>query len=81
MLHGKKIIVVMPAYLAEKTLAPCYAAIPHDIVDEVLLVDDASKPPWPDMDACAAKVGARLGAPVYRDDQIVVFALRHAHAG
>jgi glycosyltransferase involved in cell wall biosynthesis len=42
MLHGKKIIVVMPAYHAEKTLAACYAAIPHDIVDDVLLVDDAS---------------------------------------
>jgi glycosyltransferase involved in cell wall biosynthesis len=42
MLHGKKIIVVMPAYHAEKTLAACYAAIPRDVVDEVLLVDDAS---------------------------------------
>ncbi len=42
MLHGKRIVVVMPAYHAEKTLADCYAAIPHDIVDRVLLVDDAS---------------------------------------
>src|SRR5689334_3233710 len=32
----------MPAYRAEKTLARCHAAIPFDIVDEVLLVDDAS---------------------------------------
>ena len=31
--------------------------------------------PWPDMNACASKVGARLGEPVYRDEQIVVFAL------
>jgi hypothetical protein len=31
--------------------------------------------PWPDMSACAAKVSARLGEPVYRDAQIVVFAL------
>jgi hypothetical protein len=30
---------------------------------------------WPDMPACVAKVEARLGAPVYRDEQIVVFAL------
>jgi hypothetical protein len=30
---------------------------------------------WPDMSACTAKVESRLGAPVYRDDQIVVFAL------
>ena len=42
MLHGKKIVVVMPAYYAEKTLEECFRAIPHDIVDLVLLVDDAS---------------------------------------
>lgn len=36
--------------------------------------------PWPDMAACSAKVEARLGAPVFRDDQIVVFALRSAAA-
>lgn len=30
---------------------------------------------WPEMTACAAKVTAKLGAPTYRDDQIVVFAL------
>jgi hypothetical protein len=32
--------------------------------------------PWPDMATCAAKVEARLGEPVYRDAQIVVFALK-----
>jgi len=42
MLHGQRVIVVMPAYRAEKTLAACYRAIPHDVVDDVLLVDDAS---------------------------------------
>jgi glycosyltransferase involved in cell wall biosynthesis len=42
MLHGQRVIVVMPAYRAEKTLAACYGAIPHDVVDTVLLVDDAS---------------------------------------
>lgn len=42
MLHGNRIVVVMPAYRAGKTLRECYAAIPHDIVDQVLLVDDAS---------------------------------------
>ena len=30
---------------------------------------------WPDMEACAAKVSAKLGEPVYRDAEIVVFAL------
>lgn len=33
---------------------------------------------WPDMDACAEKVEARLGAPVFRDEQIAVFALSAA---
>lgn len=42
MLHGKKIIVVMPSYNASKTLEITYHEIPFDIVDEVILVDDAS---------------------------------------
>ncbi len=42
MLFGKKIVVVMPAYNAEKTLRATYNEIPHDYVDEVILVDDAS---------------------------------------
>lgn len=42
MLNGKKIVVVMPAYNAEKTLIKTYNEIPHNIVDEVLLVDDKS---------------------------------------
>lgn len=42
MLNNKKIIVVMPAYNAEKTLAKTYNEIPKDIVDEVLIVDDCS---------------------------------------
>lgn len=42
MLNGQKIIVVMPAYNAEKTLSQTVAEIPRDVVDEILLVDDAS---------------------------------------
>jgi len=42
MLNGRRIVVVMPAYRAEKTLRRTYEAIPHDIVDEVILTDDAS---------------------------------------
>ena len=42
MLSGKKIIVVLPAYNAEKTLEATYAKIPFDIVDDVILVDDCS---------------------------------------
>lgn len=43
MLKGRKIIVVMPAYNAEKTLHKTYQEIPHEIVDEILLVDDHSQ--------------------------------------
>jgi glycosyltransferase involved in cell wall biosynthesis len=43
MLNGQKIVVVFPAYNAEKTLEDTYREIPFDIVDEVVLVDDASK--------------------------------------
>ena len=42
MIHKNKIVVVMPAYNAAKTLITTYNEIPLDIVDEVLLVDDAS---------------------------------------
>jgi glycosyltransferase involved in cell wall biosynthesis len=43
MLNGKKIVVVLPAYNAAKTLQQTYNEIPFDIVDEVVLVDDLSK--------------------------------------
>lgn len=42
MLKGKKIVVILPAYNAEKTLKKTYDEIPFDIVDEVVLVDDKS---------------------------------------
>lgn len=42
MIYGKKLIVVMPAYNAEKTLRQTYAELPHEYVDEVILVDDVS---------------------------------------
>lgn len=43
MINGKKIIVVMPAYNAEKTLEQTYNEIPFDIVDDVILTDDCSR--------------------------------------
>jgi glycosyltransferase involved in cell wall biosynthesis len=43
MLNNKKIIVVLPAYNASKTLEKTYTEIPFDIVDDVVLVDDVSK--------------------------------------
>ena len=40
---GKKVIVIMPAYNAEKTLARCVADVPREWVDEIILTDDASQ--------------------------------------
>lgn len=40
---NKKIIAVLPAYNAEKTLQKTVADIPRDWVDEIVLVDDCSK--------------------------------------
>jgi glycosyltransferase involved in cell wall biosynthesis len=58
LLAGKKVVVVMPAYNAGKTLARTFGDIPFDVVDEVLLVDDASHDE-------TVKVAARLGIPCF----------------
>ena len=42
MLNGKKIVVIMPAYNAEKTLKQTYSEICFSMVDEVILTDDNS---------------------------------------
>jgi len=42
MLNNKKIVVVLPAYNAAKTLFRTWQDIPHQIVDEIVLVDDYS---------------------------------------
>src|SRR3974390_1530499 len=41
-LERPKVVVVMPAYNAARTLHMTYADLPHDMVDRVILVDDAS---------------------------------------
>jgi glycosyltransferase involved in cell wall biosynthesis len=43
MINGMKIVVVMPAYNAEKTLEKTFNEIPLDIVDDVIVVDDFSR--------------------------------------
>ena len=43
MYKGKKVVVVLPAYNAALTLEKTYKEIPFDLVDEVILCDDASK--------------------------------------
>ncbi len=62
MLNGQKIIVVMPAYNAAETLTRTVAEIPGDVVDEILLVDDASSDN-------TVEVAAELGLTVYMHDQ------------
>ena len=42
MVNNKKVVAVLPAYNAEKTLEATYREIPMDVVDEVVLVDDHS---------------------------------------
>ena len=54
MFHGKRIVVVMPAYNAAKTLEQTYAEVPLDLVDEVVVTDDAS-------DDATVEVARRLG--------------------
>jgi glycosyltransferase involved in cell wall biosynthesis len=54
MVQGKKLIVVLPAYKAEKTLERTVKAVPPGVVDEFIVVDDSS----PD---ATAEVARRLG--------------------
>jgi glycosyltransferase involved in cell wall biosynthesis len=54
--NGKKVVVVMPAYNAEKTLERTVSDVPPGVVDEFLLVDDAS------VDGTVARA-ASLGLP------------------
>ncbi len=53
----KKVIVVMPAYNAEKTLERTLDDIPRDWVDEIILTDDASRDGTADL---ARKLGLRV---------------------
>ena len=58
MLHGKNICVVLPAYCAEATLQKTHSDIPHDIVDTVILTDDAS-------DDRTVEIAAELGIKTF----------------
>lgn len=57
MINNKKVVVVMPAYNAAKTLQKVYDEIPRDYVDEIILVDDASKDETVDL---AKKLGMTI---------------------
>ena len=42
MINGQRIVVVMPAYRAARTVEATFRDLPHEVIDRVLLVDDAS---------------------------------------
>jgi glycosyltransferase involved in cell wall biosynthesis len=42
MINGLKVVVVLPAYNAAKTLLKTYNEVDRSVVDELILVDDAS---------------------------------------
>lgn len=58
MSYRHKIVVVMPAYNAAKTLHMTYAELPHDVVDLVILVDDGSSDE-------TAKIARELGLELF----------------
>lgn len=62
MICGKKVIVVLPAYNAAKTLEKTYRDIDLEVVDEVILVDDASKDN-------TVEIAKRLGIHVISHDR------------
>lgn len=49
MINNKKLVIVMPAYNAALTLEKTFQELPFDIVDDVILVDDASADATPDI--------------------------------
>jgi glycosyltransferase involved in cell wall biosynthesis len=57
LVNGKKVVVVLPAYNAAKTLKMTYQDIPRAFVDDVVLVDDAS---WDGTPAVAQELGIKV---------------------
>src|SRR3984893_18639827 len=62
MANKPKVVVVMPAYNAAKTLHMTYADLPHQLVDLVILVDDGSKDE-------TARIDKDLGLEVFVHDR------------
>ena len=61
-LDKPKVVVVMPAYNAAKTLHMTYADLPHEMVDLVIVVDDASSDE-------TAKIARKLGLELFVHDR------------
>ena len=55
-----RVVIVMPAYNAARTLERTYADIPHDLVDRIILVDDVSRDETVDI---ARQLGPRRDHP------------------
>jgi glycosyltransferase involved in cell wall biosynthesis len=53
-INGRNVVVVMPAFRAGRTLESTWRDLPHDVVDQVIVVDDASDD---DTVAVARKLG------------------------
>ena len=62
MLNNRRIAVVLPAYNAAKTLRKTIDEIPHDLVDDIILTDDASKDN-------TAEISRELGLVTMRHDK------------
>src|SRR3569623_616405 len=63
MIEGRRVAVVLPAFNAERTLSRTVAEITHDVVDDLILTDDASSD-----DTLA--VAKELGLHVFVHDSI-----------
>ncbi len=59
MINDKRVMVVMPAYRAGETLEATWQGLPHNIIDRVLVVDDAS-------DDDTVRIAEKLGADVIK---------------
>ena len=57
-----KVTVVMPAYNAALTLEKTYNDIPHDLVDDIILVDDCSSDD-------TSEIARKLGIHVIRHEK------------
>jgi glycosyltransferase involved in cell wall biosynthesis len=62
MLAGKRIVVVLPAYNAAKTLRQTFDEIPRDVVDDIILTDDASSDE-------TTRIAHELGIPTLTHDR------------
>lgn len=62
MIQGKKIIVVLPAYNAERTLEKTWMALERNVADDFILVDDCSQDR-------TVEIALRLGIHVIRHER------------